>query len=437
MELRLPWRGIHDQYLNICESLIGKPLRMAQRDLLLSLLYFLLALLFSLAAGAIGPTEDAQDMPKQNMHGLYQMDLHFAIGSVRHETKSQRRLRLKKKQEEKRKKELRQKSKGIGVPLPPVSTWRILPGHSALCIDMLHGTSFFTKLQSLHKIQETLETPHTCEFWPASAASERLHTNTLCFYKNVEGDLYQNQQVRWKLKKLLTQWRLYYLRQANDVDPITLNPIQHPVTLNLFQKRLRYQFEAQPFALHVHKKLLHNDGQIPNPVFPKNPLTNESFSVEQFASLHAQCKQYGYTFWTLEAFQAAKYCVVTFANHQQKLLRLHALRMTLNDSKDYECIDTVYDYIQSTHETFEKPFYTTVYKWALAHAFTHPIIQQWRRSCLKWYETDILTDDPALKRAEFVRIENKLEELCEAPTELKDLRKKFLERRRDEVTSSP
>lgn len=359
----------------------------------------------------------------------------FAIGTLRPETKSQRKERLKKEKERKRRDERRSRPRD-SIPLKSYEAWCLIPGPSSFCMEMLPGSSYFSKLVSLQKVKTSLTAPFDCPFWPSQERDKEIQSQLLRFYKTVEEDLFRNQQIRWTLKKLITPWRLRHMKQANDVDPITLNPVQHPIVIYLFSKRLRYQFEAQPFALHIHKKLLHNDGQIPNPVFPKNPLTNERFSVEQFASLHSQCKQYGYTFWTLEAFQAAKYCLVTFTNHQQKLLRLHAIRATLNDPKEYECIDTVYDFIQSSHTTHSAIFLAHAYKWAVYYGMDHPVMQSWRMQCLKWYETDILTDDADLKSAEFRRIEQLTLPLCEPPTELLEARKKFLDRRRNEVPAS-
>ena len=165
-----------------------------------------------------------------------------------------------------------------------------------------------------------------------------------------------------------------------------------------------------------------HEGQLPFPQFPKNPLTNESFSLAQQLSLLQQCREQGYSSWTLEAYVTSRYSLQTFLSFFKTPLRLSAIRTTLATLRTWEAIDTLSDFIESQHDDHSAQFYSTVYKWAIHHAPTSNRIQQWKSFCLKWYECDILIEDYDAKQAAFALLQQKTLPLCSTPTDLQALR---------------
>lgn len=310
------------------------------------------------------------------------------------------------------------------TPLPPYSQWRILP--STQCdgmifwIDTLSGSSFLQKRTSLlHQIDKI----ESSECWSFNRDTHiAIRDDLLQKANRVLELLHQNQTIRWILKRFLTRARLFRFPILNERDPITLEAVETPIRIPSFSQRKIYQFEADTFARLVHKKLLAHDGQIPLPQFPKNPLTNESFSFPQQISLLQQCREVGYSSWTLEAYVTSRYDCPTFFTFFKIPLRLSAIRTTLATLKTWEAIDTLMDFLDSQHSLHSAQFYATVYKWAIHNAPTARRIESWRKLCLQWYEHDILHEDQDTKEMAFREIEKKTLLLCTSPTDLQELR---------------
>jgi hypothetical protein len=213
----------------------------------------------------------------------------------------------------------------------------------------------------------------------------------------------------------------------NDHDPITLESIQQPISVPLFSLRKTYVFEAKSFAKLVHKQLLTNDGQIPTPVYPKNPLTNEAFPLAQLLSLLYQCKALGHTSWILESFLQCRCELARLLQLQSKPLRLHALRTTMSDPKSWDFIDTLYDFIKSQHFSNNVPFQKNLYRWAVNHRSTAPRMEAWKRLCTKWYEIEILYDDLDTKEMKQDALVRDILTQCNFPDDLKELHTRSLE----------
>lgn len=313
---------------------------------------------------------------------------------------------------------------GPRYQLPPYKQWRILP--SSRCdglffwIDTLSGTSFFQKRTALLKQREQIE-ESVC--WPFYVEAHQQTVNDLLQKTTrILELLHENQRIRWILKRFLTSYRLRRFPVLNDVDPITLEAVEEPIQIPSFSQRKIYVFEAEPFARLVHKKLLAHDGQIPLPQFPKNPLTNEPFSFAQQISLLHQCRILGYSSWCLEAYVTSRYKLDEFLTFFKTPLLVSAIRTTLATLKTWEAIDILLDFIKSQHILHTAQYYPTLYNWAIHHASTSDRIERWRKQCLKWYEYEILIQDPDSKEAAFRSIERITLGLCSTPTDLQDLR---------------
>lgn len=315
--------------------------------------------------------------------------------------------------------------KGFKSPsVGSVPQWRILPEELchglAFWIDTLPGTSFFQKRTRLLQSLTAFGAP--CP-WMADADrydtwKEEFDAKT----RVVLGLLQRNQTIRWIFKRFFTKIRIRRFPILNDTDPITLEPVETPVIIHSFSQRKTYVFEAESFATLAHKKLLHHDGQIPFPQFPKNPLTNESFTLGQQMSLLQQCRAAGYSSWSVESYVSSRYSLDLFFLFFKTPLRLHAIRSTLAALTSWDAMDILEDFIESQHRVHDAIYSTSLYKWAISKAPESPRIQSWRRLCLIWYEKDIFLEDPEMKAREFELLQLKTLPLCRQPTDLQELR---------------
>lgn len=403
--------GIHEQIKNYLQAYTGKPLRLAHEEFLLSLEFFSLALVFYWLAVLVGYIEKQEVMLKQSpIHSIKMEPPSFAIGRRVQESKYQREKRLRK-----RRKPTGEKA-SVRYAKP---SWFLLPHHLAngfeFWIAMLKGDTFLTKRKSLLDDIEKAKTP-------TSPIQDKFRDEYLVKAQHVMSFLYQNQKLRWIFKKFFTKLRLQRFPSLNDVDPITLERITQPIQFPSFAQRKTYSFEANPFVKHLHNKLTHNDGHIPDPLFPKNPFTNEAFSLSQLMSLIDQARKYSHTSWAIESFVSCRYDLTSFSTIHSKPLRLNALRATMANVSSWDSIDTLYDFIKIQHAFHNALFHMNLYKWAVNHAAKEKRIESWRKLCVKWYEVDILIDDADTKRDLFHVIEAKTFLMCSKPDELTSLR---------------
>lgn len=312
--------------------------------------------------------------------------------------------------------------------VPHRPSWLLLPNHVTkgfeFWIATMKGDSFASKQATLFESIRKHETPITSEWGFDTRAGEAFRKDYLEKAKVVLGLLHQNQKLRWIFKRLFTRQRLRRFQALNEVDPITLEPFQQPVRFASFAHRKFFVYDAKPFVKLIHQKLVNHDGQLIFPQFPKNPFTNQDFTLAQLVGLLKQCRGYGHTSWAIEAFIQSNYDLGNFGLIHNKPLRLHATRSTFLDLHSWDAIDTLYDFIKSQHEYHTKYFKSNPYKWGLAHVPHHPLLVGWRALCLKWYENDILVDDYEAKDIVWDAIRLKTKDLCEDPVDLIALRNK-------------
>lgn len=321
----------------------------------------------------------------------------------------------------------KQKHKKKHIPIQKKPIWRILPIRDekdramAFGIDTCPGNTFIEKRVALQKHIQAIHKPPTGIIKYCLKESTKIHM--LAHYYKLQHYLLQNQKIRWLFKRFFTAVRVRRLRKINTTDPITLLPFQQPIYLNNFYSRSQYTFEADSLSRHIHKNLLHHDGQIPYSRIPRNPYTNEILSYLQLLSLMKQCQKYGCTFWSIEAFLEQNLSIEQFSKSYYKPLRLHAIRDTLKNSKDVDTIDTLYDFIRSQHDEHNRVFIRSIYLWAIEEAFEESRIQGWKRFCIQWYETDILEEDEHAKRRKLNILSEKTKDLCSYPSELVEKKK--------------
>lgn len=374
-----------------------------------------------------------QFSPMQISPPPYDTSVTFRMGVVvpqARETARQKNTRLrearKKKLEEQRRKKRKLVTKGPSEPFRP---WRIVPNHActaaaAFCVDVLSGSSYLSKKQSLDKLS-IKPTSGCCKLPPLPSAKD-TRKRLAALKKEAAALIEKNQKVRSTLRRFLHLWRIQHLKLHNTEDPITMSLPEKPVYVYSLKQRRKYQFDAVSLARTFHLRLLHHDGPFPNALQPMNPFTNELLTLSQCISIFDQLRFNAVTHWTLEAFRRSRFSLPLYMKAHDKALKQHALKAILWDYKDYDGIDTVFDFIESQHDYHDQTFHKPLYVWFLQNMPDEVTMLQWRRLCQKWHENDILEGEGVCKEVIYERIYKATEALCEKPTQLLVKRRLFL-----------
>ena len=330
-------------------------------------------------------------------------------------TKQEKRKRDLERRREKERQLRRSQPRPHFIPNP---LWRILPCEFqiAFMIDTLRGNTYFEKLESLEEYGSILLKKSSLlpDFKVNSDFTDKIQTLKM----EAKAKMAENQTFRWKFKRFLSRWRISRFKQINENDYITMAPIEKQIVLYDFSTRSKYLFESTSILQDIHKKLLHHYGPIPTPLFPRNPYTNEHFTMAQLLSIQQQCKRVGNASWILEAFCKSKLSIPCFLQVQRKSLRLHAMKSILYDYTDYEGNALFINFIESQHEEHNAQFNKALYRWCLLKIPEDPKIQKWRSFCKEYYEEDILAEDETQREDCFLRIARKTGELCAPPHDL-------------------
>lgn len=234
-----------------------------------------------------------------------------------------------------------------------------------------------------------------------------------------------NARIRWLVTCLLKQRLMRRsVRRINEEDLVTLEPPRQPIEIYDWSARKLYRYEASTVARDIRESLLQRDYMFPNPLQPRNLLTNQSFSPMQALSVFHQLRQTRKALhWSLAAFEEGGFCLRRFATRFAQPLRHEALKTLFLQPTHDDTIEIVEDFITDEHEYREIPFPKIVYTWALKHAADAPRIREWRRLAFRHHEIEIdYVDqiDRSTKQKE--ELDEATKKLCERPVELIALR---------------
>jgi hypothetical protein len=359
----------------------------------------------------------------------WNININFSRPVERKEKKEKKekrqKLELKIKEEKKKQTKYRMKKynhkKRVSIDMAEYNTqWliiqKVVPWNINYIISMLKGTNYLQKQMSLSSKMSEL-------FVKYNGATNRdfvlwYNQTQYATYNNVSILLNKNQRVRQLFKTLLTAWRIQRLRLANENDPITLSKPEIPITIYCFELGIKYVYDAETLARDIDKKLLNNDGMFPNPLFPKNTLTNVEYTMPQLLSIWHKCKKAGLTSWTFEAFRVVKFDIDKFLLYHNRILRVNAMRSVLKNSNDIDYYDTVYDFIMLHHDHHSIDPEELTYKRFILSYPDDPIILLWRSLCRKWYEASILIEDTGEKYEAMDKLYEKSKDLCMRQREL-------------------
>lgn len=207
--------------------------------------------------------------------------------------------------------------------------------------------------------------------------------------------LFQNQQVRFAFKRLLTEWVCKRrIKEINDMDIVTCEIPRQPIHILYWPARSQYVFEARTLHKDMVERLLHHDDLWIHPLSPRNPFTNMNMSPWDVHRCIQKCRAYGLTHWTTEAFHSCQYNLEIFQRNYTIPLKLSALRrMFQGNELGQDTKEFLIDFIEQEHGHFEIAFHDSVYRWALDKIPTNKIVQEWIRICKLFYELHITIRD--------------------------------------------
>ncbi len=327
-------------------------------------------------------------------------------------------VRLRRRERERKKKADKKKKHPTPRTILKRPQWRILPCDMqySLTIDTLKGNTYIQKMEALQEYGRCLNVK--CDFFPKYEPNPQLKQQITDMRNKCIEIAKENQRIRWIFKRFLTKWRIAHLKEINDTDFMSLLPIEKEVHSYNFSHRTKYRFEASSILQDIHKKLLTASAQIPTPIRPRNPYTNETFTLPQLLGIHSQCKALGCSAWTLEAFAKCKLNLELFSQVHRKPLRIHAIKAMLYEYSDWDGMDLLLNFIESHHEEHAAIFNKHIYLWCLKEIPDEPKIQLWRSLCRDYYIDDILADDDAERDLCFHRAAQKTGSLCAPPHDL-------------------
>jgi len=414
-------------------------MKIASRQVQLDLLFYFSLLYLALLSFAGGvwylASIVAEHWFKRNPLESFQMETNrsFHPGLQPKLTKEQKRKKAdeRRKQKEKRVRNKRVESK---ESFQSFRSWVLLPcpRDYKFMMDILSGKSYSEKMRSLQTFGSYCSLKSKSDFFPNYKPDPNFIKDLKERKKKCAAYMKENQRLRWIFKAFVTQWRIKRFRSINDSDFITLTPIENPIRVILFSSKCQYIFNAQSLLHHIHKRLLHNDGQIPDPLPPSNPYTNESFTLSQMLGIQEGLKAQGKSTWAFEAFGNSQFQIERFLTIYRKPLRLHAMKTVLYDYSDWEGKAILLNFIDTHHEEHAAVFQKHLYSFFLKELPEEVKIQQWRSLCHEYYEQEILAEDEEERLNAFFRIKPKTGPLCAPPHDLFAKRSFFLRSKKDE-----
>jgi hypothetical protein len=230
-------------------------------------------------------------------------------------------------------------------------------------------------------------------------------------------------RMRARFRKFLHHWRVNRLKLASEEDLVTCEVPVHPITVVDWNTKTKYTFEASTLMRDITNRLLTHDGFFDTPQSPRNPFTNEPFTLAQMVSLWNQLSRSPEpASWAFTCFASSQFNLKTFSTDYTIPLQLNALRVTMLDPTDLDQQDRLLDFIEYEHDLAGVRFYRNTYNHAILHHQDLLRMVSWRTLCTEFYEAHIkFQHNQAIMKHIHAQIHLKSQEFLTKPTELLEI----------------
>jgi hypothetical protein len=200
-------------------------------------------------------------------------------------------------------------------------------------------------------------------------------------------------RVRYQFKRLLNAWlRKRMDKKSSDfIDPITLNPILHPIRVYDVKHRRSYVFEADSLNKAIKKNLYAHQYTVPGPKKPINILTNRPFTYTQLVSIHDQLLSTRTRMEDFASFRKWQFKLETWKMYMYNHIYLAAVKEELYNVQSLDGRDMLDDFIKDMMLLAKMPM-TDLFELVITNAIQwypeHPLLQNLRALCLSSYESN-------------------------------------------------
>jgi hypothetical protein len=201
-------------------------------------------------------------------------------------------------------------------------------------------------------------------------------------------------RIRYQFRRLANAWiRRQMDRKSSDlIDPITLNPIVHPIYVYDRRQKRRYVFEAESLNKAIKKNLYAQQYTVPHPKRPINILTNKPFMYVQLISIYDQllstrCRMEDFSLYRKWGFR-----LETWKHHMYNHIHMTAIKEELYNYQSADGQDMLEDFIKDMMSGCNIPLthlFETILTNAVAWYPDHSLLQQLRSLCVTSYEANI------------------------------------------------
>jgi len=271
----------------------------------------------------------------------------------------------------------------------PWSSWVLIPCKHSIELN-LTAASYF---KALDKINECIYMKHPLpesKFQPPFKIPMSFFIyGEPDFQTELKATVSNNQMFRWKMKRLIHGWRLSRLKQVNTEDPATCEPPTVPITLYDWNSRSKYTFEATTLHRDISARLLHVsqwEALHPEPMPPRNMLTNQSLTLGQIHFTIDHLKRMGLSNWETLSYRMSHYSIDRFLMMCQSALKHSAIKRIFEKPHCDACNELTLDFIEYIHEIHKIPIITSgAWKWYIKTEPEDSFVSVLRGLCYEYY----------------------------------------------------
>jgi len=200
-------------------------------------------------------------------------------------------------------------------------------------------------------------------------------------------------RLRYQFRRLANAWmrRKMDKKSSDLIDPITLNPIQHPIYVYDRRQQRRYVFEADSLNKAIRKNLYSQQYTVPHPKRPINILTNKAFSFVQLVSIYDQLLSTRCRIEDFSLYRRWNFRLETWKHFMYNQIYMAGIKEELYNYQSVDGRDMLEDFIKDMMSTTNIVL-TSTFEVILANAVSwypeHTLLQHFRSLCLTSYEAN-------------------------------------------------